>query len=63
MGTKQLLLLSQVKSIPKIPRLAEIDVRLFWADLKQDETFSKYFPRVYQNINRVPDRTYFFTVT
>lgn len=61
-GEKKLLLLTQVKSIPTIPRLPEIDIRHFLNDLKNNIQFFQYFPSVYKNPDRVPDRTYFFTV-
>lgn len=61
-GTKQLLKLSEITAIPKVPRLSEIDVKQFWSELKLDPVFSSYFPSVFMRENRVPDRSFFFTV-
>lgn len=61
-GTKSLLKLDQIKTIPRIPKYAEIDVKKFWNEIKTDNSFNQYFPSVFMNEKRVPDRTYFFTV-
>lgn len=61
-GTKNLLKVKNTQAIPQVPRLAEIDTKKLWNEIRGDKTFSSYFPDSYCKNGNVPDRTYFFTV-
>lgn len=61
-GEKSLLKIEQAKQIPKIPRIAEINIKKLWDEIKKDQALFRYFPNVNAIKGNVPDRNYFFTV-
>lgn len=61
-GKKSLLKLSETPQIPGVPKIAEIDIRKMWGEIKGQQKMAKYFPDIYQKDTYVPDRKYFFTV-
>lgn len=50
-------------TMPKIPKIPEIDVKSIWFEIRTDSEFSSYFPDYYITSKSAPDRTYFFTVS
>ena len=59
-GDKKLLKLSECKFI-NVPKYDELGVNNIWPKFKRDEQFMKHFQDEYAK-NRLPDRTYFYTV-
>lgn len=61
-GRKKLLIVKNTQAIPIIPRFAEINVSKLWKEIKVDQSFQLYFSDSFIDGERIPDRTYFFTV-
>ena len=59
---KELMKMNQITGIPQIPRIPEINCQLIWNEVKYISEISKFFPDIYINSIRIPDRTYLFTV-
>lgn len=61
-GKKELMKIDKVMGIPKIPRIPEIKAEEIWQELKKETQITKYFPQVYVESNRIPNRDYMFSV-
>jgi len=61
-GEKKLLMASATTGIPDIPRIREINAAVIWADIKGDETIKQYFPDIFTDSERTPNRDYMFKV-
>lgn len=61
-GKKSLMKIDKVMRIPKIPRIPEIKAEEIWEELKKETEITKYFPQVYVESDRVPNRDYMFSV-
>ena len=61
-GKKKLMKSAALNGIPKIPKIPEINARLIWDEIKNEQQISEYFPSSYVHSNRVPDRDYMFNV-
>lgn len=61
-GKKRLLKQSEILMIPKIPRVKEIDVASIWHDIRGVPEISLFFPEPFVSGNRLPNRTFMFTV-
>ena len=61
-GNKKLMKMSQVVAIPDIPQIKEINTSVIWEDIETDSVISEYFPDIFIETARTPDRTYMFNV-
>lgn len=61
-GSKKLLKLSESAMIPHIPKLPEMDIKLLWKDIRQDDKMAQYFPEIYVKRKSTPNRNFFFIV-
>lgn len=61
-GKKSLLRMDEVKIIPRIPKIPEVDVKQLWLETHKEPKLSQYFPAIYISSGRVSNRNYYFTV-
>ena len=61
-GRKSLLKVTQIAGVPDVPRIPQINAETIWNDIKHENTIIQYFPEIYVNSARIPDRTYMFVV-
>ena len=54
--------MSQIVGIPDIPRIRAINCSVIWEDIKNDPIISMYFPSIFVQSTRVPNREYMFNV-
>ena len=55
--------MSQIVGIPDIPRIREINCSIIWEDIKEDPVINAYFPDIFVQTIRVPNREYMFNVS
>lgn len=61
-GKKRLIKEISITSKPDIPRIKEINAKVIWNDIRHELKIQQYFPDIYLNTNRVPNRKYMFSV-
>ena len=60
---QKLLLVSPITVISGIPRIREINCDVIWQSIKEESFINSYFPDIFVQTIRVPNREYMFNVS